>query len=199
MFKVSSPRRAAAAALFLFCLVAAAREALTARRFMVPAARPLGAEAGYSVLQLGGSALDAAVAVQMVLGLVEPESSGIGGGAFLLHWSEQEKRLRTYDGRETAPAAARPDRFLDAGKKPMEFYAAAVGGRSVGVPGVLRLLELAHRQHGRLPWSELLQYAIFAAEEGFVLSPRLHAVLESERFLRHDPAARLIYFDQEGN
>ena len=191
-------RRAVAAALFLFCLVADAREALTAQRFMVSAAHPLAAEAGYAVLQLGGSALDAAVAVQMVLGLVEPESSGIGGGAFLLHWSEQEKRLRTYDGRETAPAAARPDRFLDAGKKPMEFYAAAVGGRSVGVPGVLRLLELAHRQHGRLPWSELLQYAIFAAEEGFVMSPRLHAVLEGERYLSHDPAARLIYFDQQG-
>jgi gamma-glutamyltranspeptidase/glutathione hydrolase len=165
---------------------------------MVAAAHPLAAEAGYSVLQLGGTALDAAVAVQMVLGLVEPESSGIGGGAFLLHWSEQEKRLRSYDGRETAPAAARPDRFLDAGRKPMEFYEAAVGGRSVGVPGVLRLLELAHRQHGRLPWSELLQYAIFAAEEGFIVSPRLHAMLERERFLSHDSAARLIYFDQQG-
>src|SRR5206468_4335804 len=164
-------RRAALVALFLFCDVANARDAVTAKQFIVSAAHPLAAEAGYAVLQLGGSALDAAVAVQMVLGLVEPESSGIGGGAFLLHWSEQEKRLRTYDGRETAPAAARPDRFLDAGKKPKEFYAAAVGGRSVGVPGVLRLLELAHRQHGRLPWSELLQDAMFAAEEGFVMSP----------------------------
>src|SRR5438552_1646867 len=125
-------RRAALVALFLFCDVANARDAVTAKQFIVSAAHPLAAEAGYAVLQLGGSALDAAVAVQMVLGLVEPESSGIGGGAFLLHWSEQEKRLRTYDGRETAPAAARPDRFLDAGKRPMEFYAAAVGGRSVG-------------------------------------------------------------------
>jgi len=165
---------------------------------MVAAAHPLAAEAGYSVLQLGGTALDAAVAVQMVLGLVEPESSGIGGGAFLLHWSEQEKRLRTYDGRETAPAAARPDRFLDAHKKPMEFLEAAVGGRSVGVPGVLRLLELAHRQHGRLPWSELLQYAIFAAEEGFVMSPRLHAVLERERFLQQDAFARKLYYGADG-
>src|SRR5438128_12294546 len=130
----------------------------------------------------------------MVLGLVEPESSGIGGGAFLLHWSEQEKRLRTYDGRETAPAAARPDRFLDAGKRPMEFYAAVVGGRSVGVPGVLRLLELAHRQHGRLPWSELFRAAIEAAEQGFALSPRLHALLQDEQFLREDAAARDIYY-----
>src|SRR5256886_1018244 len=155
-------RRAALVALFLFCDVANARDAVTAKQFIVSAAHPLAAEAGYAVLQLGGSALDAAVAVQMVLGLVEPESSGIGGGAFLLHWSEQEKRLRTYDGRETAPAAARPDRFLDAGKRPMEFYAAAVGGRSVGVPGVLRLLEPAHPQPGRPPGADLLQYAIFA-------------------------------------
>src|SRR5256885_137515 len=193
-------RRAALVALFLFCDVANARDAVTAKQFIVSAAHPLAAEAGYAVLQLGGSALDAAVAVQMVLGLVEPESSGIGGGAFLLHWSEQEKRLRTYDGRETAPAAARPDRFLDAGKKPMEFYAAAVGGRSVGVPGVLRLLELAHRQHGRLPWSELLQYAIFAAEEGFVLSPRLHAVLERAGFERAAPdsAAAVHLFAEAG-
>ena len=187
-------RRAAAVALFLFCLVANARDAVSARQFMVAAAHPLAAEAGYSVLQLGGTALDAAVAVQMVLGLVEPESSGIGGGAFLLHWSEKEKRLRAYDGRETAPAAARPDRFLNSAKKPLPFLEAAVGGRSVGVPGVLRLLELAHRRHGRLPWTELLQYAIFAAEEGFVMSPRLHAVLERERFLQKNASARKLYY-----
>jgi len=191
-------RRAALVALFLFGDVANARDAVTAKQFMVSAAHPLAAEAGYSVLQLGGTALDAAVAVQMVLGLVEPESSGIGGGAFLLHWSEQEKRLRTYDGRETAPAAARPERFLDAHKKPLEFFEAAVGGRSVGVPGVLRLLELAHRQHGRLPWGELLQYAIFAAEEGFVVSPRLHAVLQRERFLQGDASAGKLYYSADG-
>ncbi|HXM83489.1 MAG TPA: gamma-glutamyltransferase [Burkholderiales bacterium] len=191
-------RRAAAVALFLFCLVANARDAVSARQFMVAAAHPLAAEAGYSVLQLGGTALDAAVAVQMVLGLVEPESSGIGGGAFLLHWSEKEKKLRAYDGRETAPAAARPDRFLNSEKKPLPFLEAAVGGRSVGVPGVLRLLELAHRRHGRLPWTELLQYAIFAAEEGFVMSPRLHAVLERERFLQKNASARKLYYGADG-
>ena len=117
---------------------------------MVAAAHPLAAEAGYAVLKRGGNAVDAAVAVQMVLGLVEPESSGIGGGAFLLYWSGRDKKLTSYDGRETAPSAARPDRFLDARKKPLGFLEAAVGGRSVGVPGVLRMLELAHRRHGRL-------------------------------------------------
>jgi gamma-glutamyltranspeptidase/glutathione hydrolase len=165
---------------------------------MVAAANPLAAQAGVSVLKLGGSAVDAAVAVQAMLGLVEPESSGIGGGAFLLYWSEQEKTLRSYDGRETAPAAARADRFLRENKTPQEFMEAAIGGRSVGVPGVLRMLELAHQRHGRLPWAELFQDAIFAAEEGFALSPRLHAQLEGDRFLREDPAARRIYYDADG-
>ena len=110
----------------------------------------------------------------MVLGLVEPESSGIGGGAFLLHWSAKEKKLRSYDGRETAPAAAKPDRFLKDGK-PMAFLDAAVGGRSVGVPGVLRMLELAHQRHGRLPWAELFGAAIRVAEEGFDAAPKLRA------------------------
>ena len=170
-----------------------AREAVVAREFMVSAAHPLASQAGYDVLARGGSAVDAAIAVQMVLGLVEPESSGIGGGAFLLHWSQREQKLRSYDGRETAPKAARPDRFMRDGK-PMAFMEAVVGGRSVGVPGVLRMLELAHQRHGRLPWAELFQPAIKTAEEGFPLSPRLHAVLEDERFLREDPAARKIYY-----
>jgi gamma-glutamyltranspeptidase/glutathione hydrolase len=164
---------------------------------MVAAAHPLAVDAGYSVLRLGGSALDAAIAVQMVLGLVEPESSGIGGGAFLLYWSEKDQTLRSYDGRETAPAAARADRFLKEGK-PLDFFDAVVGGRSVGVPGVLRMLELAHRRHGRLAWRELFQYAIVSAEEGFAMSPRLNAQLERERFLRADPFARRVYYGPDG-
>jgi gamma-glutamyltranspeptidase/glutathione hydrolase len=182
--------RAAAAALFVFSL---ACEAQTAKRFMVAAAHPLAADAGAEVLKRGGSAVDAAVAVQMVLGLVEPESSGIGGGAFMLHWSAAEKKLRTYDGRETAPAAAKPDRFMK-DEKPMAFLEAAVGGRSVGVPGVLRMLELAHQRHGRLPWSGLFGAAIRIAEEGFEPSPKLREALERERHLREDPAARKLYY-----
>jgi len=163
-------------------------------RFVVAAAHPLAVDAGYAVLERGGSALDAAIAVQMVLGLVEPESSGIGGGAFLLYWSESDKSLRSYDGRETAPAAARADRFLEKSKTPMGFVDAVVGGRSVGVPGVLRMLELAHARHGRLPWSELFAPAITAAQEGFPLSPRLHALLERETYLASDPEARRIFY-----
>src|ERR671915_1841134 len=161
--------RAALAALLVFGIHC---EAQTAKRFLVAAAHPLAAEAGSEVLKRGGSAVDAAIAVQMMLGLVEPESSGIGGGAFMLHWSEREKKLRSYDGRETAPAAAKPDRFLKDGK-PLAFLDAAIGGQSVGVPGVLRMLELAHARHGRLPWAELFEDAIRIAEQGFTLSPKL--------------------------
>ena len=186
----------AAAAAFFVCVasLAWARDAVVAREFMVAAAHPLAVEAGYDVLARGGSALDAAIAVQLVLGLVEPESSGIGGGAFLLHWSQREQRLRSYDGRESAPAAARPARFLGEDGKPMPFMRAVVGGRSVGVPGVLRMLELAHQRHGRLPWAELFGPAIELAEKGFPLSPRLHALLEQETALRDDPAARGVYY-----
>jgi gamma-glutamyltranspeptidase/glutathione hydrolase len=186
--------RAAAAALFVF--VAACAHQPPATRFLVAAAHPLAVDAGYAVLERGGSALDAAVAVQMVLGLVEPESSGIGGGAFLLYWSEKDRVLRSYDGRETAPAAARPDRFLGHDGKPVPFLDAAVGGRSIGVPGVLRMLELAHRRHGTIAWEELFQPAIDAAERGFPMPSRLHAQLERERALRDDPAAaKLFYLD----
>src|SRR5678815_5368298 len=164
-------------------------------QFVVAAAHPLAVDAGYAVLERGGSALDAAIAVQLVLGLVEPESSGIGGGAFLLYWSESDKSLRSYDGRETAPAAARADRFLRKDNTPMDFVDAVVGGRSVGVPGVLRMLELAHARHGRLPWRELFQPAIAAAEEGFSLSPRLPAQLERDRFLPSDPAPRRLFYE----
>jgi gamma-glutamyltranspeptidase / glutathione hydrolase len=179
-------KRAAAAALFSFALAGCAP------KYMVAAAHPLAAQAGADVLKRGGSAVDAAIAVQMVLGLVEPESSGIGGGAFMLHWSEAQKKLRSYDGRETAPAAAQPDRFLRDGK-PLPFLEAAVNGRSVGVPGVLRMLELAHQRHGRLPWAELFEPAIRIAEEGFKPSAKFLAALERAPELRkYFPAERIV-------
>jgi gamma-glutamyltranspeptidase/glutathione hydrolase len=196
--RLAALRRAAAAALFAFCAAVAAREPVVASSFMVAAANPLAADAGYAVLERGGSALDAAVAAQFVLGLVEPQSSGLGGGAFILHWSAKDRRLQSYDGRETAPAAARPDRFLDSAGQPLAFLDAAVGGRSVGVPGVVRVLELAHRAHGVLPWSELLAPAVAAAEDGFAMSARLHGALARERFLRNDPAADALYYGPDG-
>ena len=174
------------------------KPAVLARRAMVAAANAHAVDAGVEILRAGGSALDAAIAVQMVLGLVEPQSSGIGGGAFLLYWSQEETRVRTYDGRETAPAGARPDQFLDANRAPLSHEEAVVGGRAVGVPGLVRMLDLAHRNHGRLPWARLFAPAIRLAETGFAMSPRLHRLLERERALRADDAARRLFYGEDG-
>ena len=141
-------------------------------RQAVAAANPLATDAGHQILRAGGSALDAAIAVQMVLGLVEPQSSGIGGGAFLLHFDGQ--KVSAHDGRETAPAGATADLFIGPEGKPLPFDDALLSGRSVGVPGALRMLEAGHRQHGQLPWGQLFEPAIRLAEQGFKGSPRLH-------------------------
>jgi gamma-glutamyltranspeptidase/glutathione hydrolase len=169
----------------------------SARKFMVAAANPLATDAGYQVLKAGGSAIDAAIAVQMVLGLVEPQSSGIGGGLFLVHFDGQ--KVQAYDGRETAPVAATPELFMKDGK-PIGFMEGVVGGRSVGVPGALRALELAHRQHGRLPWKTLFGPAIQLAEQGFAISPRLLAMMQSDdaRSLRDDPTAAAYFLQPDG-
>lgn len=165
-------------------------------RQAVAAAHPLAAEAGAQMLRAGGSAIDAAVAVQMVLTLVEPQSSGIGGGAFLLHWDG--RRVQAFDGRETAPASVDEGLFLRPDARPMDFVQAVIGGRSVGVPGAVRMLELVHRQHGRLPWARLFEPAIALAEQGFELSPRLHTLIAGDRWLATDPQARAYFFDSQG-
>jgi gamma-glutamyltranspeptidase / glutathione hydrolase len=167
-----------------------------AKHWMVATANPLATRAGYDVLARGGTAVDAAIAVQLVLGLVEPQSSGIGGGAFLLFHDARERRLIAYDGRETAPAAARPDRFLRNGQ-PLDFFDAVVGGRSVGVPGVVRLMETVHRRHGRLPWATLFAPAIALAEDGFAMSPRLHALVGNEKYITQ-PRLRAYFYDANG-
>ena len=173
------------------------KKAVETRHAMVAAANPLAVAAGHDILAQGGTAVDAAIAVQMVLNLVEPQSSGIGGGAFMLFHNGRSGLITAYDGRETAPSAARPDRFLDAEGKPLGFHAAVVGGRSVGVPGTLRMLELAHRQYGRLPWAKLFDAAIGLAERGFAVSPRLHVAIEGERFLTQD-RTRAYFFNADG-
>ncbi len=165
-------------------------------RQAVAAANPLAAQAGAQVLRDGGSAVDAAIAVQMVLTLVEPQSSGIGGGAFLLHWDG--RRAQAYDGRETAPAAVDERLFLDAGGKPLPFAQAVASGRSVGVPGIVHMLALAHRHHGRLPWARLFEPAIALAENGFAVSPRLHTLLAAESVLPRDPQARRYFYRADG-
>jgi gamma-glutamyltranspeptidase/glutathione hydrolase len=176
----------------------APKAASLARHDMVVAANPIAASAGRDVLRQGGSAVDAAIATQLVLNLVEPQSSGIGGGAFLVLWSAKERRVVTFDGRETAPQAARADRFIGPDGKPLAFYDAVVGGRSVGVPGDLRVLELAHRRYGKLPWAQLFAPAIALAEQGFPVSPRLRALLERDPYLRRDEPARSYFYAEDG-
>jgi gamma-glutamyltranspeptidase/glutathione hydrolase len=167
------------------------------QRFAVAAANPLATDAGLQVLRAGGSAVDAAIAVQLVLGLVEPQSSGIAGGAFLLHFDGH--KVEAYDGRETAPAAADERLFLTPEGRPMAFADGVVGGRSVGVPGVLRMLELAHREHGRLPWASLFQPAITLAEDGFRVSPRLNTLIRGDQHLKKDPESTRYFFKADGD
>jgi gamma-glutamyltranspeptidase / glutathione hydrolase len=173
-----------------------AKPGWTFQRQAVAAANPLATEAGVQILRAGGSAVDAAVAVQMVLTLVEPQSSGIGGGAFLLHHNGQ--RVQAFDGRETAPMAVNEQLFLGAGGKPMSFMQAVVGGRSVGVPGTVAMLALAHLQHGKLPWARLFEPAIQLAEQGFPVSPRLHTLLAAETALKADPVAAAYFYQADG-
>jgi gamma-glutamyltranspeptidase/glutathione hydrolase len=165
-------------------------------KFSVAAANPLATDAGYQILKAGGSAVDAAIAVQMVLGLVEPQSSGIAGGAFLMHFNGKD--VEAFDGRETAPASATENLLMDSSGKPLAFYDAVVGGRSVGTPGAVRMLEMAHRQYGKLPWAQLFVPAIALAENGFNVSARMNALLLPEVHLKKDPVALAYFYDANG-
>jgi gamma-glutamyltranspeptidase / glutathione hydrolase len=165
----------------------------------VSAADPRAAEAGMELLREGGSAADAAAAVMLALTVVEPQSSGIGGGGFLLYHDESADRIASYDGRETAPAAARPTYFLDVEGRPRSHREAVPGGLSVGVPGNLRLIELAHERHGRLPWARLFAPAIRLARDGFAISPRMHRLLSGARDRAGStPWARAQFYGPDG-
>lgn len=176
----------------------AEKKLVRAKSYMAIAANPFASKAAAETLARGGSAVDAAIAAQMVLTLVEPQSSGIGGGAFILHWDAKAKALKTYDGREMAPASARPDRFLNEKDQPISFGTAVHSGLSVGVPGLVRLLEYAHRRHGKLPWRDLFQPAIGLAQGGFPVSPRLHRLLLTRILSKFGPAARAYFYDTAG-
>ncbi|BDA86340.1 gamma-glutamyltranspeptidase [Aureimonas sp. SA4125] len=168
-----------------------------AKSQMVVAAHPLAAEAGREVLRAGGNAIDAMVTVQLVLGLVEPQSSGLGGGAFLVHYDASTKQLETVDGRETAPAGVTPQLFLDASGKPLTFLDAVVGGRSVGTPGTVRLLEDTHRRFGALSWRRVVQPAIDLARTGFAVTPRLNSLLAGDETLLSSPTLKAYFFDAD--
>ncbi|WP_375689612.1 gamma-glutamyltransferase [Pseudooceanicola sp. LIPI14-2-Ac024] len=168
-----------------------------AQDWMIAAANPLAVEAGARVLEAGGTAADAMVAVQTVLGLVEPQSSGLGGGAFLVWYDAATGALTTLDARETAPLAARPTLFQDENGEPLKFFDAVVGGRSVGTPGTPRLLEEAHRRWGRANWPSLFADAIALAEDGFSVSPRLAALVDedADRLQRFPDTAAYFFPD----
>lgn len=175
------------------------KQSVVAEKYMVAAANPLAVEAGYKILKNGGSAADALVAVQTVLGLVEPQSSGLGGGAFLVYYDAKNKKITTYDGRETAPLAAKPELFQDENGKPLKFYDAVVGGRSVGTPGTVKLLSTMHEKYGSKDWSELFQPAKKLATNGFSVSERLASSIarDKERLSRY-PDTKAYFISKDG-
>ena len=168
------------------------------RQIFVTAANPLAVEAGMNVLRRGGSAADAAIAVQAMLSLVEPQSSGIGGGAFMTYYDGVTHRVTVYDGRETAPAGATPEMFLDEAGRPLPFARAVLSGRATGVPGVVRMLEVAHRAHGRLAWRTLFGDAERTAREGFTISPRLGRMIAGRNPENGAPDVRAYFAEADG-
>jgi len=180
----------------------ASKRVATAKSYMVVAANPLASKAGCEVLRKGGSAVDAAVAVQMVLNLVEPQSSGIGGGAFMLHYRAKDGSVTAYDGRETAPAAATENylRWVSDDDRSTPKPNARASGRSIGTPGVLHMLDAAYRDAGRLTWKELFEPAIRIADEGFRVSPRMSSsIAASASGLARDPEARAYFLQPDGS
>ena len=175
-----------------------ASPAATASTMMVAAAHPLAVETGLAILREGGTAMDAAVGVQMVLNVVEPQSSGIGGGGFLLYWDAQKRTLFTYDGRETAPKAATENLFLDAEGKPRKWPDVVGTPLSVGVPGIVALMEQAHKAHGALAWARLFDDAVDLARNGFGVSPRLNSSLAAMGADKFSQQARAFFFNEDG-
>ncbi|WP_318510893.1 gamma-glutamyltransferase [Photobacterium leiognathi] len=170
------------------------------KEWMIATANKYASEAGADVLSKGGSAVDAMITAQLILGLVEPQSSGIGGGGFLVYWDSDNNQMTTFDGRETAPFAATPRLFQDNQGKPLKFYDAVVGGRSVGTPGTIKLLWRSHEQYGKLAWKSLFLPAIKLAKDGFIVSPRLAAMIEKDaNNLSRYPATKAYFFDNDGN
>ncbi|MBP01955.1 MAG: gamma-glutamyltransferase [Rhodospirillaceae bacterium] len=170
------------------------RESFSASNFMVSAANPIAVNEGYKILESGGNAIDAAITTQLVLNLVEPQSSGIGGGAFILYWDNEQKQLYAYDGRETAPNAATSELFTYPDGKAIARSDAMIGGKSVGVPGLISVMDLSHKNHGELPWHKLFSPAVNIAKNGFAISPRLFTLLkQSPSFSKAKVPAQYYY------
>lgn len=173
-------------------------QSATAPHAMVAAANPLAVKAGTDILKAGGSAVDAAVAIQAVLGLVEPQSSGLGGGAFMVYYDAKTRQATAYDGREVAPAGANDRLFLDKDGNRLPFVEAVLGGISTGVPGAVAMLDMAHRDHGKLPWSGLFDEARSLATDGFTVSPRLAGMIASKAPQASAPDAKRYFTKADG-
>jgi gamma-glutamyltranspeptidase/glutathione hydrolase len=169
-----------------------------ARQAAIAAANPLAVDAGLEILRAGGTALDAAVAVQAVLGLVEPQSSGLGGGAFLLYYEAATGKITAYDGREIAPASATASLFLDDKAEPLSYRDAVLSGRSTGVPGAIAMLGLAHQRHGKLPWKDLFEPARRAAADGFPVPQRLARYVNSDFPQAAEADVKALYSRADG-
>lgn len=174
------------------------KKVVTAENHMVVSAHGLASKAGDEIIEKGGNAVDAAIATQLVLNLVEPHASGIGGGGFMLFYNKKDKQIYVYDGRETAPEAATADMFLDKNGNAPSYQEALKGGLSVGTPGLLKMFEAAHKKHGKLPWADLFTPAIKLSREGFPMYERLYKVIESTPYIINSPEAREIFFDKNG-
>lgn len=174
-----------------------AKEGVFARSFMAATANPHATDAAYAMLKAGGSAVDAAIAAQLVLTLTEPQSSGLGGGALLMHWDGQA--VTALDGREQAPMGARETMFQTPNGQPLGFFDAVLSGHSVGVPGTVMLMAQAHQRWGKLPWASLFEPAIQLASTGFPISARLYTLLKAEKHLIKDPSAAAYFYQSNGD
>ncbi len=175
------------------------KQAVTAQKYMIVSANPHASKVGLEVLEKGGSAVDAAIAAQLVLNVVEPQSSGIGGGGFLMHYAAKNGSIEAFDGRETAPRGISPEIFLRSDGTPKGFFDAAVGGAAVGVPGLVAMLEAAHKKHGVLSWADLFAPAISLAENGFAVSERLHSLISNDKKLKTFPKTAAHFYDAHGS
>ena len=172
---------------------------IIARHHMIAAANPYAAEAGRQMMRQGGSAVDAAIAAQLVLTLVEPESSGIGGGDFMMVYDPKTHKVTSFDGRETAPASATPNMFLDASGQPRHHFDVIPGGLSTGVPGVIAMADMAHKRYGRLSWAKLFVPAIKLAERGFRVGHKLAAILRAFPQLAAMPDIKRYFYKADGS
>ena len=181
--------------LFIFYCISLNTSIAETKNILVSTANPLASQTGRDILLGGGNAIDAAVAVQLVLNLVEPQSSGLGGGGFLLYFDNKSKNLIFYDGRETAPSKIKKEHFLDKNGQPLSFYDAAVGGLAVGVPGLVSMLELVHKEYGMMKWESLFKPAINLSLEGFPISSRLHNQIKKDNYLHLIPNTSKYFYE----